>query len=614
MLKPSIFIFFLIYYLLIHQVAFASRGIKIQPISPTGDELKGHQWLFVIGINNYTIWPRLKTAVNDAKSIKKALIDRYYFDHEHLVELYDELATRNNILNKLRFLAKHIREDDSLVIFYAGHGHFDDITKEGSWIPVDSAIKDVSGWISNHEIKTYLNIDAIKAKHILLISDSCFSGDFFRGYRGLPEVTDKVLKKAYKLTSRQAITSGGLEPVTDEGFGGNSVFSHFLVKALNQNEKPFLVPSEFFPEITAGVVENAEQFPSFGSLKGTGGQQGGELVLFLNNAPKTKEATGQTQQDRLDVEIVDRERTLSELDAKIDAMNKKLDRMLDEPEEENIPEKQLKHINDIIEKFKHRNEDIKQDAIDELVEIGTPAVKPLIVALNNKDEDVREYAADALGDIGDIRAVDPLIAKLQDKREGKWIRGNSANALGIIGDPRAVNSLTEALGDKDLYVRLSSSVALSDLGDKDWINSEAAKNNIPDFIDALEDDDEWTKKDAAAALGNMGNKRTLEPLFNVFKNEDEEVSVRIATAIALENIGDENWASSLVAKKAVPDFIKALKDDEVEEDVSWNIADALEKITGKDFGKNYEKWEKWWKIAKKRFLMKKRRMLRKLRK
>lgn len=76
-------------------------------------------------------------------------------------------------------------------------------------------------------------------------------------------------KKAYKLTSRQAITSGGLEPVRDEGFGKNSVFSHFLVKTLKENQKPFLVPSSFFPDIKAGVAENAEQFPRFGSLKDT---------------------------------------------------------------------------------------------------------------------------------------------------------------------------------------------------------------------------------------------------------------------------------------------------------------------------------------------------------
>ena len=283
----------------------AERGISVRPVSPSGSQVKGDQWLFVIGIDTYIHWQRLKTAVSDAKSVRDVLLSRYHFDKDHLIELYDEQATRRNILDRLRFLAKKVRKDDSLVIFYAGHGHLDSITKAGSWIPAGSGIEDTSGWITNHDIKNYLRVDAIKAKHILLVSDSCFSGDFFRGHRGkLPEVTDTVIKKAYKLTSRQAITSGGLEPVSDEGFGKNSVFSHFLVKTLKENQKPLLVPSSFFPDIKAGVAENAEQFPRFGSLKDTGGQQGGEIILFLKQDSRLKD---------LSVEAAEREKELQRL-------------------------------------------------------------------------------------------------------------------------------------------------------------------------------------------------------------------------------------------------------------------------------------------------------------
>lgn len=120
-------------------------------------------------------------------------------------------------------------------------------------------------------------------------------------------------------------------------------FSHFLVKTLKENEKPFLVPSDFFADIKAGVAENAEQFPRFGSLKDTGGQQGGELVLFLKQDAKlkalsTESAARQKEFERLQrmeaaaeearrkeaEEIVRREKELGELDAKIEAMRKRL--------------------------------------------------------------------------------------------------------------------------------------------------------------------------------------------------------------------------------------------------------------------------------------------------
>jgi len=346
MKRVQIFIFtslFLII-LFIPYYAGADRGVSVRPISPSGAEVKGNQWLFVIGIDTYIKWPRLKTAVNDAKSLKNVLLSRYYFDKDHLIELYDEQVTRKNILGKLRFLAKKIAKEDSLVIFYAGHGHLDSITKEGSWIPVESGISDTSAWISNHDIKNYLKVDAIKAKHILLISDSCFAGDFFRGHRGkLPKVTETVIKRAYQLSSRQAMTSGGLEPVGDAGFGNNSVFSHFLIKTLKENKKRFLVPSDLFPYIKAGVAENAEQFPRFGSLKGTGGQQGGELVLFLKQKSRLKdlstdaskkskefellrqmEAEAKEARRKEEVEIAKREKEIVELDFKIAEMKNRL--------------------------------------------------------------------------------------------------------------------------------------------------------------------------------------------------------------------------------------------------------------------------------------------------
>ncbi len=258
------------------------RGLAVRPKAPTGETVKGEQWVLAIGIDSYLSWPRLKTATNDAKALKSVLLERYYVDPSHVIELYDENATRKNILGTLRDLSRKVKPEDSLLIFYAGHGHVDSITKKGSWIPVESGTDDPSAWISNQDVKDYLNIDAIKAKHVLLVSDSCFSGDFFRGTRGaLPEVTDTVIKKAYQLSSRQAITSGGLEPVSDAGFGGNSVFSHFLVAALKNNTKPYLIPSELFPAIKSGVAQNAEQFPQMGLLYGVGGQEGGELVLFL---------------------------------------------------------------------------------------------------------------------------------------------------------------------------------------------------------------------------------------------------------------------------------------------------------------------------------------------
>lgn len=305
-LRLSILFSLLFLFLVTPAFSATERGIALKPIAPTGEQVQGDTWLFVIGIDSYLSWPRLTTAVNDAKKVRDVLLERYHFDKDRLIELYDTDATRKNIMGGFVRLAKNVKPEDSVLIFYAGHGHLDPITKAGSWVPVESATDDPSAWVKNNDIKDYLNANAVQAKHILLVSDSCFAGDFFRGARGaLPEVNDAVVKKAYQLSSRQALTSGGVEPVTDSGFGGNSVFSHFLVAALKDNTKPFLIPSDLFPQVKAGVAQNAEQFPQLGGLYGVGGQEGGEFVFFLkqdlSNARQLKEmdAAEQTRQAEL---------------------------------------------------------------------------------------------------------------------------------------------------------------------------------------------------------------------------------------------------------------------------------------------------------------------------
>jgi hypothetical protein len=460
--------------LLMPHYANAARGIAIKPVSPSGAKVKGNQWLFVIGIDTYINWPRLNTAVSDAKSVREVLLSRYYFDKDHLIELYDEQATRRNILSKLRFLAKKAHKDDSLVIFYAGHGHLS-ITKAGSWIPVGSGVEDTSAWITNHDIKNYLRVDAIKAKHILLISDSCFSGNFFRGHRGkLPEVTDTVIKKAYKLTSRQAITSGGLEPVGDEGFGENSVFSHFLVKTLKENQKPFLVPSSFFPDIKAGVAENAEQFPRFGSLKDTGGQQGGEIILFLKQNSRLKDlsveaAKRQKELQRLkemevsaekarkkeSAEIAKQEKELAELDSKIATMRKRmntpsaqggddLDAMLTMV---NQKEQQQKRI-DELKRQRKAEEDRRRAEIEHL---KAEKRKKRIAAIK---EDIRKYEKIVSSQFGkDMKesAWKSLTAKYPEEADGLEIGDTDGLLFGnvIARDGTLVAYATGVVYDKN---------------------------------------------------------------------------------------------------------------------------------------------------------------------
>jgi HEAT repeat protein len=96
---------------------------------------------------------------------------------------------------------------------------------------------------------------------------------------------------------------------------------------------------------------------------------------------------------------------------------------------------------------------------DKCVEIGAPAVKPLLVALKHKDKVTRQAVAEALGKIG-MPAVEPLIAAL--KGSDRTMREGVAEALGKIGAP-AVEPLIAALEDR--HVQATVAIALGQISD-----------------------------------------------------------------------------------------------------------------------------------------------------
>jgi len=242
-------------------------------------------WLYVIGIGAYKNVQRLETPVVDAKSVRDLLIEKYQFDRAHLMERYDGAATRENILNDLYELAGKMGQDDSLLIYYAGHGIEDKRLNQGYWLPVDGKSGNIVGMISNADIRTALA--GIPARHIWLVSDSCFSETLLAD-RAVPDlIDDRYYRKKYKLPSRMILTSGGKEPVADRSgcrdCRGHSVFACYFLKSLRGSAQPYLTPNEVFIAVGRNVSINSDQTPVLGTLR-QAGDEGGEFVLVARIA------------------------------------------------------------------------------------------------------------------------------------------------------------------------------------------------------------------------------------------------------------------------------------------------------------------------------------------
>jgi hypothetical protein len=236
----------------------------------------------VIGINQYAQtggagWAKLNSARADAESIAKTLSDDYGF---HVQTLLDGEATRSAILTALDELATS-GEDGADLIYFAGHGFFDDKLQEGYWIPSD-ARKTVDGrqakedWLWNSTITRL--IGASRARHVLVMSDACYGGSLFRGDEPLTARGGKTwYERAISIPSRYLITSGGLEPVLDSG-AGHSVFAQQVINYLKHSEQTIFSANDLGLALCDRVSALTGQMVQMGPLP-VSGHAGGQFVF-----------------------------------------------------------------------------------------------------------------------------------------------------------------------------------------------------------------------------------------------------------------------------------------------------------------------------------------------
>jgi hypothetical protein len=214
---------------------------------------------------------KLDYAISDARRLRDVLVSNYTFEKENTILL--ENPDRKTIFKTLQGLRSKLTDQDNLLIFYAGHGYWLDDMKQGFWLPRDaSGINDPSDWIPNSRIRDY--IKAIRAKHILLIADACFSGGMFKVRDAFP-VRQVSIEKIYELPSRKAMTSGSMKTVPDR-----SVFLEFLAKRLRENNETYLDAQKLFTSLREAVINNSpiHQTPLYGAI-GETGDEGGDFIF-----------------------------------------------------------------------------------------------------------------------------------------------------------------------------------------------------------------------------------------------------------------------------------------------------------------------------------------------
>jgi len=235
----------------------------------------GINYALLIGIQSYDDpdITDLDEPVADAQKLKEVLANNYDFDAAHVKLLQN--PNKAAIFSELEELARKVTPADSVLIFYAGHGMWDQQFEQGYWLPKDADNDSRTQWISNSDIRDYIR--AIHSRHTLLISDACFSGGIFKTRGGVTE-SPKAIQELYSMPSRKAMTSGTLTEVPD-----HSAFLIYLTKRLQENTQEYMSADQLFYRFREAVINNSPNTPQYGAIN-EAGDEGGEYIFIRRAA------------------------------------------------------------------------------------------------------------------------------------------------------------------------------------------------------------------------------------------------------------------------------------------------------------------------------------------
>lgn len=233
----------------------------------------------------------LATPFADVDAIAAELTGRYGFVTRATtpdgrdISLVLKDGSKSAIETLLFDVSRFAGSDDTVLIYYAGHGAYEEQTGNAYWIPSDARHQMPPSFLSMHPVRD--NLKRLNAGNVLLVADSCYAGAFRSGGTPASEpVPDRrrALRKMVEKRSRVLITSGDVEPVLDQGGQGHSIFARAFLTGLREMEPDAFSARELFADyIYHQVYGAAQQEPQHRALRDAG-HEGGGFVFARDGA------------------------------------------------------------------------------------------------------------------------------------------------------------------------------------------------------------------------------------------------------------------------------------------------------------------------------------------
>lgn len=468
------------------------------------------RWAVIIGIDHYPNLPekyQLDYAEVDAGNVMDILRRDFGFEMPQAGPLFGQDATKEAIQGLLDSLRRNTQQDDAVLAFYAGHGTL--YEGKGYLVPTEGRRKSPASWVSVDEV-----VDActdMPTRHVLLIIDACFAGNFLRDRfkdTGSTDSSGKTLQVLLAGTATEEVPDMSLfAQVLREGLSG--------LADLNKDD---VISADELIDYVVGQVEkhSTDQQPLGGYLirdVDTGGQ-----LEFRWHVPHLPSPILQDLHD---------------------------------------PRHRCLGLSKLAEESPRYEGALRDLAIEQFVCMG----------LDDVDKENVRVALRALGVLREHTVVDRLIPLLSDIT----LAAEAAWALGQIGDEGAIGALVDLLGnnDYDEEARAAAATALGAIGHPDA--AEPLQNAMGHWERLFSKDEfvvggrsEHIGAAAARALGYLYSPEVVRTLLGAYKS-DGSVEVKSAVADALKQLGSQ----------ATPSLVEYLNRQDVHVSVRVLVAKTL---------------------------------------
>ncbi len=226
----------------------------------------GNVYAVIIGIGEYKDEriPDLNYTVNDAQGLYDVLIDPDYggIPEDHIRLLLDEKATDRNIKRNIgQWLRRQAKEEDTVIIYYSGHG----APEEGDtyWVTHNADIDDLFATaLNNNDIAQML--EDIESERVITFLDSCYSEATIKRTKQTRSIQTEIPWEKFSGKGRVAISaSDGKQLSLELHEYQHGVFTYYLLEGLkgkaDENHDAVIDVDEIWDYVKYQVKDTAKK-------------------------------------------------------------------------------------------------------------------------------------------------------------------------------------------------------------------------------------------------------------------------------------------------------------------------------------------------------------------